>query len=91
MTTKEIKLPFEVTETDEDNVVFIKNIPKSGKTPKQIKDIKANLHTTTIQYFSDEDFERLKEIEERLRKNLELNSLKKEQSFFSILKRFLEI
>jgi hypothetical protein len=91
MTTKEIKVPFEVTETDEDNVVFIKNISTSGKTPKQIKDIKASLPTTTIQYFSDEDFERLKKIEARLLVELELNKLKKEHSFLSILKRFLEI
>lgn len=91
MATKEIKLPFEMTETDEDNAVFIKNISKSGKTLKQIKDIKAKLPTTTIQYFSDGDFERLKEIEARLLLELEFKNHKTEYSFFSILKRFLEI
>lgn len=91
MTTNEIKLPFEVTETDEDIVVFIKKIPKSGKSPKQIRAIKANLPTTTIQYFSDDDFERLKEIEVRLLKDIEFPSSNKKHSFFSILQRFLEI
>ncbi len=80
-----------MTETDEDNVVFIKNISKSGKTPKQIREIKAKLPTTTIQYFSEDDFERLKEIEARLILELELNNHKKRHSFFSIMKRFLEI
>ena len=91
MTTKKLKLPFEITETDNDNVVFIKNISKSGKTPKQIKDIKAKLPTTTIHYFSEHDLEKLKEIEAKLIIKMELNYPTKEHSFFSILKRFLEI
>lgn len=91
MTTKEIKLPFEITETDEENVVFIKNISKSGKTPKQIRDIKAKLPTTTIQYFTEDDLGKLKEIETRLLIQMEFKPNKKEHSFFSIIKRFLEI
>ncbi|HRO09401.1 MAG TPA: hypothetical protein PK047_11080 [Saprospiraceae bacterium] len=91
MTTKELRLPFEMTETDEDNVVFVKNISRSGKSPKQIRDIKANLPTTTIQYFSDEDFERLKAIEAKLLLELESSNPKKNTTFLSMLKRFLEI
>jgi hypothetical protein len=91
MTTNEVKLPFEITETDDDNVVFIKNISKSGKTPKQLREIKAKLPRTTIQYFSEHDLERLKEIEYRLLIKMELNHRYKEHSFFSILKQFLEI
>lgn len=91
MATKDLKLPFEMTETDEDNAVFIRNISKSGKSPKQIKEIKASLPTTTIQYFSDEDFEKLKAIEAKLILELEASSHKKDFSFLSIMKKFFEI
>lgn len=91
MSMLETKLPFEMAEIDEDNVVFIKSISKSGKSPKQIKEIKAKLRKTTIQYFTDADFEKLKEIESRLILKQELPNQKRAISFLSVMKRFLEI
>jgi hypothetical protein len=91
MATQEIKLPFEISSIDDENAVFKKIISKSGKSPKTIKDIKAQLPTTTIQYMSDEDFGRLKEIEAKLLVELKKKKIEKNDSLLKLIMRFLEI
>lgn len=91
MATKEIKLPFEISSIDDENVVFKKSISKSGKTPKAIKEIEAKLATTTIQFMSDEDFDKLKEIEAKLLIEIGQPKNEKSESFLKFFRRFLEI
>lgn len=91
MDQKAIKLPFEISSIDDENAIFKKLISKSGKSPKTIKDIKAKLPTTSVQYISDEDFIKLKEIESRLILEIVQKKNKNKFNFFKILKTFLEV
>jgi len=95
MATKEkaVQVNFEILDSNEDNAIFKRIIKSKGRTPKEIKLIEKTLPMTTIHFISDEEFERLKEIEATL--IVEFLSSKKENSKLSEIKRhffrFLEI
>ncbi len=86
-----MKIPFELSSYDDENAIFKKLISKGGKSPKKIKDIKAKLPTTSVQYISDEDFMKLKEIESKLILELTLKKNKNKFNFFKILKNILDV
>ena len=91
MLQKTVKLPFELSSINDENAVFKKAVPKSGKSPKTIKEIKAKLPTTSVQYISDEDFMRLKEIESKLISEFVQKKSKNKFGLLDILRKFLEI
>lgn len=91
MEQKVIKLPFEISSIDDENAIFKKFISKGGRSPKALKDIKAKLPTTSVQYISDEDFIKLKEIESKLILEIAQKKNKNKFNFFKILKTFLEL
>jgi hypothetical protein len=92
---KNIKADFEFANSSEDNVTFRKRINSKGKTSKQIRLIQSSLPTTKLHYFTEKEFNRLKEIEMEIIKEFELkyipNNRIKNISFSAFLFKFLEI
>jgi len=88
----EIKQPkgLEIIFSDDESTVFTKSVSKKGRTIKDIKAIEKNLATTTIHYFNEEDFNKLKKIEVELRSQLEL-TIEKRISLLNRIYKFLEI
>ena len=73
MATKQNKESFEIKEITAETVVYQRVLDKKGKTIKKIKQIKkveASLPTATIHTISLDEFEKLKNIEAKLIKEL---------------------
>lgn len=87
---KEIKPAYEIEEIEDDRIVFVGNVNKTGKKPIEVSRIKKSLPRTNLEFFSDEDFARLKEIEKEILANYK-NEKKDYNIFRDFLKRFLEI
>jgi hypothetical protein len=88
--SKEIKPTYEIEEIEDERIVFVGNINKKGKKPIEISRIKKTLPRTNLEFFSEEDFIRLKEIEKEIL--LSYKNEKKDHDFLrKFIKRFLEI
>ncbi|MCX6222598.1 MAG: hypothetical protein NTZ69_16640 [Bacteroidia bacterium] len=57
---------FEMLDSNEDNAVFKRIVKAKGRTNKEIQKIEQSLPTVTVHYFSELEFNRLKEIESQL-------------------------
>lgn len=80
---------FELKETQEDKLIFQRVVKTQGKTKKQITSIVNQLPTATVHVMSEEDFQRLKKIEEEL--NSKIVFVKEKNSFKEAIFKFLEL
>lgn len=80
---------FELKETQEDKLIFQRVVKTQGKTKKQITNIVNQLPTATVHVMSEEDFQRLKKIEEDL--NSKIAFVKDKNSFKEAIFKFLEL
>jgi|GEM_PF-5101002 len=83
------KALFEIKTSLEDKNVFQRKINQNGRTKNQVKKLVNNLPTTTIHLFSEDEFQRLKVIEQNLNHNIKIK--KNRKSFLQLLINFLEI
>lgn len=80
---------FELRETLDDKLIFQRVIKTEGKSKKQITDTINQLPTATVHIMSEEYFQRLKKIEEKL--NSEALFTEEKNSVKEIIFRFLEL
>jgi len=88
--TGEIKSTYEIEEIANDRIIYVGNINKHGKKPLEISRLKKTLPRTNLEFFSEEDFIRLKEIEKELLNNYK-NEIKERNPLRQFFSRFLEI
>lgn len=81
---------FELKETQEDKLIYQRVINSQGRTKKQIDAIVNQLPTATIHVISEDDFQRLKRIEEELNSKIILTK-DKQPSFKGVILKFLEL
>jgi hypothetical protein len=80
---------FELKETQEYKLIFQRVVKTQGKTKKQITSIVNQLPTATIHVMSEEDFQRLKKIEEKLKSKIVI--VKEKNSIREAIFKFLEL
>lgn len=80
---------FELKETQDDKIIFQRVVKTQGKSKKEIKRILNQLPTATVHLMTEEDFKRLKMIEEELNSKIEF--IKEKTSFRNAIFRFLEL
>ena len=80
---------FELKETQEYKLIFQRVVKTQGKTKKQITSIVNQLPTATVHVMSEEDFQRLKKIEEKLESKIFI--VKEKNSIREAIFKFLEL
>lgn len=70
---------FEVIESDNNSVVLQKTIKRKPKKKKEAQELADKLPTARVHFFSEEQYERLKEIEKKLIEEMGKNT---QQSVF---------
>jgi len=82
---------FELLGSNEEFSVFKRIVKSRGRDGKEIKRIENILPKTTIYYFSDEEFDRLKQIESELIEEFLCNQNKKKKFIKDTFWQFLKI
>lgn len=80
---------FEIKATFEDKNIYQRIVKTNGRSKNELRTIVNQLPTATIHIFSEENFERLKQIEKELNEKIE--SRKETKSLKDIIFKFLEI
>lgn len=81
---------YEIEEIENDRIVFVGNVNRTGKKPIEVSRIKRRLPRTNLELFSPEDFAKLKQIEKEI--ILNYKPKKKEENIIRVFfKKFLEI
>jgi hypothetical protein len=80
---------FELKESTDDRIIYQRVIKQHGRSKNKVKRIVNNLPTATVHFFTEEDFEKLKEIEEKLTEQIVY--YKVSRSLREALFKFLEI
>lgn len=80
---------FELRESQDDKLIFQRVVKTQGKTKKEILSILNQLPTATVHVMSEDDFQRLKKIEEEL--NAQIVSVKERSTLKDTIFKFLEL
>ncbi len=93
MTTKErrIQANFQLDDSNEEFCVYRRAVKTQGRTSKEIRRIEDELPKTTIYYISDEEYEKLKQIETDLIEEIFSTRRKRRMSLRDVLRDFLEL
>ncbi len=90
-TTEHQNAVFEVREKTDESIIFQRIIRQKGRSEKDIKNIVENLPTTTMHTFSIKNFNRLKDIEQKIIEQKTSIKKRKSYSLKDLIISFLEI
>lgn len=80
---------FQLKDSFEDKNVYQRIVKQQGRTKNEVKEIINQLPTATVHFFTEEEFNRLKEIEKEL--NSQITKIQEKKSFSNSFLKFMEI